>query len=123
MSLAHAQALEEISGGRMKADSIDLLGLHLHTIRHIKHMTESLGFNRVEIVVHLIQSLIIHGHKDGILDVPPPILSRVYQTISRGFVNYLNAKKIVDTRFPFPLAQLLTFFLIAFSVLTPLMFA
>ena len=30
--------------------------------------------------------------------VQPPILSRVYQTLSRGFVNLLNAKKIADTR-------------------------
>ena len=27
---------------------------------------------------------------DGVLKIPPPILSRVYQTISRGFVNLLN---------------------------------
>ena len=39
---------------------------------------------------------------DGVLKVAPPILSRVYQTLSRGFVNFLNAKKIADTRFPFP---------------------
>jgi hypothetical protein len=52
--------------------------------------------------------------------IPPPIASRVYQTISRGFVNLLNAKKITDTRFPFPYAQLITFLLISHTFLTPM---
>jgi len=57
----------------------------------------------------------------GILKIPPPILSRVYQTLSRGFVNLLNAKKITDTRFPFPYAQLISILLLVQMVLTPIM--
>jgi len=48
-------------------------------------------------------------------------LSRVYQTISRGFVNLLNAKKIQDTRFPFPYVQVITALLFLANLLTPLM--
>ena len=54
----------------------------------------------ISFATHLIFTLF-----DGVLAIPPPILSRVYQTLSRGFVNLLNAKKIADTRFPFPYAQ------------------
>jgi len=64
--------------------------------------------------------LITRALDDGVLKVPPPIASRVYQTISRGFVNLLNAKKITDTRFPFPYAQLISFLLFLHTVLTPM---
>jgi len=68
----------------------------------------------------LIQSVITKGLDDGILKIPPPILSRVYQTLSRGFVNLLNAKKIADTRFPFPYAQLITILLFMHLIFMPL---
>merc|ERR1712232_595059 len=72
-------------------------------------------------MLHLVQSLITWSHDNGILKIPPPILSRVYQTISRGFVNLLNAKKITDTKFPFPYAQLIAWLLLLLTFLTPIM--
>merc|ERR1711907_151805 len=77
-------------------------------------------FNRVEVLLHLTQTIITKSLKDNVLNIPPPILSRVYQTLSRGFVNLLNAKKIADTRFPFPYAQLIAFLLFVVTFLTPL---
>merc|ERR1712129_21133 len=62
----------------------------------------------------------INALSNGVINVPPPILSRVYQTLSRGFVNLLNAKKIKDTRFPFPHAQAIAVMILILSVLTPL---
>merc|ERR1712176_1662693 len=70
-------------------------------------------------MLHLLQSLITDSHDKGILKIPPPILSRVYQTISRGFVNLLNAKKITDTKFPFPYVQLMTGLLLVLSLSMP----
>jgi len=64
--------------------------------------------------------LITSAFEDGIIAIPPPILSRVYQTISRGYVNLLNTKKITDTKFPFPYVQLITALLFLHMVLTPL---
>merc|ERR1719446_1319660 len=72
-------------------------------------------------MLHLVQSLITNAYDEGILKIPPPILSRVFQTISRGFVNLLNAKKITDTRFPFPFVQLIAVLLVAFTILTPVL--
>lgn len=68
----------------------------------------------------MIQVLITHNLQIGVLDIPPPILSRVYQTLSRGFVNLLNAVKITDTNFPFPWAQLIYLLLVVHSMFTPL---
>merc|ERR1719321_932766 len=57
----------------------------------------------------------------GVLKIPPPILSRVYQTISRGFVHLLNAKKIQDTKYPFPYVQLIYVLLGLCYIIVPLL--
>jgi hypothetical protein len=54
------------------------------------------GANRVEVILHMTQALITKAQEDGVICVPAPIVSRVYQTLSRGFVNLLNAKKIAS---------------------------
>jgi len=121
MSLAHGCALEEISDYRVQVPAIDVKGLDARTLAHLTDCHKNYHFNKVEIMLHLIQSLIVQAEKDGVLDVPAPILSRVFQTISRGFVNLLNAKKICDTRFPFPFIQLISTLLLFTVFLTPLL--
>lgn len=122
MSLCHGSALEEIAGSDAEeCETIDSFGLDNTTLQHLKECKDVYDFNRVEVLLHLIQSLITKNLDDGILKIPPPILSRVYQTLSRGFVNLLNAKKIADTRFPFPYVQLITILLILHIFMTPLM--
>jgi predicted membrane chloride channel (bestrophin family) len=121
MSLCHGSALEEISGNAVKVESIDAFGLDADTLFHLTECQDVHDFNKVEVMLHLVQSLITWAQDDKvkILPTPPPILSRVYQTISRGFVNLLNAKKITDTRFPLPYAQLIAVLLYMHIFLTP----
>merc|ERR1740117_950566 len=120
MSLCHGSALEEIAGlDRGGLCAIDTLGLDDDTLQHLNECNEVHHFNRVEVLLHLQQSLIVKSLDEGILKIAPPILSRVFQTLSRGFVNLLNCKKISDTRFPFPLAQLISILLFLELVLTP----
>mmetsp|Transcript_65256 Transcript_65256/g.169542 ORF Transcript_65256/g.169542 Transcript_65256/m.169542 type:complete len:607 (+) Transcript_65256:98-1918(+) len=121
MSLCHASALEEISGMDTELDTIDTPGLDYATLRHLKECVEDHGFNKVEVLLHLIQSVITSANEKGLLAVPPPILSRVYQTCSRGYVNLLNTKKITDTKFPFPYAQLICLLLYLHTLLTPML--
>jgi len=122
MSLCHGSALEEIGGEHShKFDTIDALGLDKFTLRHLRECKEVYHFNRVEVLLHMTQTLITWALDEGILNISPPILSRVYQTLSRGFVNLLNAKKITDTRFPFPYAQLLATLIIMHTMVTPLL--
>jgi len=121
MSLCHASALEEIS---LCADApegypcIDIGGLDQRTLRWLKEckFNKELNFNRVEVIIHMIQNLIIEKNEAGVLKVPPPILSRVFQTISRGQVNLANCKKITYTLFPMPYAQLISALLLVWSL-------
>jgi len=126
MSLMHGSALEEIaqsdndpSGGY---DCLDLGGLDITTLKWLKDCKFGEDrFNRVEVLIHMIQNLIVENQDNGVLKIPPPILSRVFQTISRGQVNLANCKKIVYTLFPFPYAQLISWLHIMVCIVTPIL--
>jgi len=120
MSVCHGSALDELKIDQTESyEVLDLLGLDEGTLQMLCN-AKGLGFNRVEVLLHLTQVLVTTAMKKGIIDVPPPVLSRVYQTLSRGFVNLLNAKKIKDTNFPFPHAQAIALLLLLLAVFTPL---
>jgi hypothetical protein len=122
MSLMQGSALDEISDNQLDTyEVLDIHGLDTETLHFLKECKESYQFNRVEALQHMIQVLVTHNHHAGVITIPPPILSRVYQTLSRGLVNLLNAKKIKDTNFPFPYAQVIRLLLIVHSLFTPLM--
>jgi len=119
-SLMHGTALDEISGNiEDRYEVLDVYGLDHGTLKFLKHCQEN-NFNRVEALQHMIQVLVTHNFHAGVLTIAPPILSRVYQTLSRGLVNLLNAKKIKDTAFPFPWAQIILVLLVMHAGFTPL---
>mmetsp|Transcript_56516 Transcript_56516/g.127502 ORF Transcript_56516/g.127502 Transcript_56516/m.127502 type:complete len:486 (-) Transcript_56516:82-1539(-) len=122
MSLCHGSALEEIADTEHLV-AIDVWGLDLSTLQLLAQCKKVHGFNRVELILHLVQTLITKALDDQVVKIPPPIISRVYQTLSRGFVNLLNAKKITDTRFPLPYAQLIGMLLLFHMVSTPFLIA
>lgn len=93
MSLMHATALDEISlTFDSKYEVLDVGGLDVDTLKFLRLCAEQ-GFNRVEALQHMIQVLVTHNFDNGVLSIPAPILSRVYQTLSRGLVNILNVRK------------------------------
>eukprot|EP00439_Symbiodinium_sp_Y106_P085711 s327_g29.t1 len=119
VSHMHESALDEIAGCRDRFPTIDKCSLDDETLRFTATCQDKYGWNRVLSLQHMIQVLITHHIHTGVLNIPPPILSRVYQTLSRGLVNLLNAVKIKDTSFPFPWAQMITCLLAVHTVYTP----
>jgi len=77
--------------------------------------------DRCEILMQWIQRLIADGHVDGAIITAPPILSRVYQELSRGIVNLNNVRKIEQVPFPLPYAQILMWMLVVHWGVTPLL--
>lgn len=123
-SVMHGSALDEICGeGAAGQVCMDITGLDMETLKFLRDCTDVYGFNKVEALQHMIQNLVTYNQQIGVLTIPPPILSRVYQTLSRGFVNLLNAKKIADTSFPFPWAQIILLLILSYSITTPLVVA
>lgn len=51
----------------------------------------------------------------------PPILSRLYQVISDGTLNYAAAAKLALVPFPFPYQNLLAIFLVLFTIYVPVL--
>jgi len=121
MSLMHGFALEEIKDdGKVTYDVLDVMGLDNATLRLLVNMKRRHGTDRVAVIMHMVQMLMTYNMDIGVLNVAPPILSRVYQTLSRGLVNFINAQKISDTMFPFPFAQLTALFVLSQTFLLPI---
>jgi len=77
--------------------------------------------DQCEVLVQWVQQLIIESHDAGVVEVPPPILSRAFQELSRGIVTLNNARKIKDIPFPFPYAQMLVCMLVVHWLVTPML--
>lgn len=121
MSLMHASALWQISGCEEEFDCLDLDGVDSATLDFLWHC-DSCHLNRAEVVLHWIQELITECIGD-VLAVPPPILTRAFQTLSRGMVNLHNARKLADVPFPFALSQASVALLIVSGVGVPVYFS
>lgn len=79
--------------------------------------------NKVELVFQWIQTVIVSHTKTGVLSIPPPILSRVFQELANGMIHFHDASRIATIPFPFPYAQVCDILLLIHWVLTPLVTA
>lgn len=126
-SLMHGSAMEEIQTNLCddyeRFRCIDVEGLDLHSVNWLRKCEGQYKFCRVEVILHMIQVLVTQSLVDGILQIPAPILSRVYQTLSRGLVNLLNARKISDTAFPFMYVQVINALLLSQVMFAPVVMA
>lgn len=113
-SLLWCTGLEQLAGAEFDFQVLDTTGLDPVALDYIRSQP-----NRCEVILQWIQRSINNAVDAGILTVAPPILSRVYQELSRGIVNLNQVQTIIDIIFPFPYAQLVTFSLLIHSVLMP----
>eukprot|EP00443_Scrippsiella_acuminata_P007604 CAMPEP_0115322664 /NCGR_PEP_ID=MMETSP0270-20121206/81523_1 /TAXON_ID=71861 /ORGANISM="Scrippsiella trochoidea, Strain CCMP3099" /LENGTH=487 /DNA_ID=CAMNT_0002742645 /DNA_START=17 /DNA_END=1477 /DNA_ORIENTATION=- len=95
-------------------DVLDLAPLNENGVEFLSEQED-----KVELLVVWIQRLVVSGLDGGIVAVPPPVLSRVFQEISRGVVNLNEVRKISEYLFPFPYAQLTTCILLLHTMLAP----
>merc|ERR1712232_635208 len=96
-SLLFCSALQQVA--MLEDDGFEILnteGFDPESLQYYKNAE-----NRCEVVISWIQRLMVDNIHNGVLSIPPPILSRAFQEISRGFVNLNNVKKIRDFPFPF----------------------
>mmetsp|Transcript_38096 Transcript_38096/g.89236 ORF Transcript_38096/g.89236 Transcript_38096/m.89236 type:complete len:450 (-) Transcript_38096:189-1538(-) len=75
---------------------------------------------KVSVVFQWIQVTIVDNVKSGMLSIPPPILSRVFQQLGEGMVVFHDAAKISEVPIPFPYAQACDFLLLLHWLLTPI---
>lgn len=123
MSLLHGVALNQITCGEQEFVLIDVLGLDDKCLDYITYDCQQFEINRCSVALHWIQVLISAGIERQILVVPPPILSRCYQTLSRGMVHLHRVRTIADVPYPFPLSQCHVVMLLIQSVVLPVLVA
>jgi len=73
----------------------------------------------VHFLMQKVVRLVSRRHKNGGLAAPPPIVSRVFQELSNGFLHFQSANKVATIPFPFPYAQIVQFQLLAFVLSCP----
>jgi len=124
-SLLHALILADLeSEGHVtgeeeafKYELIDVSGIDHASMEELKRA----GNRQVDLVFQWLQSLIVEGQQSGVLVVPPPILSRVFQELNAGIMEYHKTLSLAEIPFPVPYTASTQVVLILHWLLTPIM--
>jgi len=127
-SLLHGLALQDLANWNSSAAEegasvdvdipvIDLPGSFEE--KDLKLLKDSEADERVGLVQSWIQVLIVKGMKEDILSTPPPIITRLYQQIGDGMVEFTAALRLAHIPFPFPYSQVCQLMLILHWFCTP----
>lgn len=98
-------------------DGIDLMVLSIPSPEEVRALEQSHDKPNT-ICLWIIQGVIIMTRKK-LLDIPPPILSRIFQELSNGMLGFNQAHKVALVPFPFPFAQMVSLLLIIFYIAIP----
>lgn len=99
------------------ARDMNLAVLHAPSPEEIKLLATS--HDKVHTICLWITQAIMVEVRHGILDAPPPIVTRIFQDISTGVLGFHQALKVAHVPFPFPFAQMVAFLLIVFYIIVP----
>eukprot|EP00928_Gymnodinium_smaydae_P087058 TRINITY_DN71400_c0_g1_i1.p1 TRINITY_DN71400_c0_g1~~TRINITY_DN71400_c0_g1_i1.p1 ORF type:complete len:680 (-),score=82.54 TRINITY_DN71400_c0_g1_i1:56-2095(-) len=116
MSMMHCAALRTVSEC---SEEFELLNMEGVEIRSIEYLAEA--DDKCEVILHWIQKLIVTNLDAGVIEIAPPIVSRVFQELSNGIIDVQGTKKIAEVPFPFPYAQSISILLIIHFLATPVM--
>jgi len=116
-SLLHATALEDIAD--LRDENFPVIDIESLCQKSIMKLQSMQGRCKVELVYSWVNALIVESLSTGLLNVPPPILSRVFQEMEKGMVEYNQVLQIMDIPFPFPYAQVSVVLLIIYFMFTP----
>jgi len=124
LSMLNAAALAELEKGDRHLPT-DLAHHDFTLIDPLALDAESLGAiraaeDRVELLCAWIQQLLIENIETGVLTVPPPLLTRSFQQMAGGLIQFHNAMKLACVSIPFPYAQACDWLLILYTLLCPL---
>lgn len=126
LSLLNALILTELSCGtpddseedcgvaKLTFAVLDLESLDRQSLAHIQGSKR-----KIDVVFQLLQRLFVENVKLGVLNLPPPLLSRVLQEFSTGMDRYEDCLKIVHVPLPFPYIAAIEVLLIVHWCISP----
>lgn len=123
-SMLHAAALAEIEDSNSEEISdISAFSFPLIDPEGVDHASLAVIKDsncKVELLYQWIQQVIVENVQFGVLDIPPPILSRVFQELGSGMTALSDAIKISSIPLPFPYVQCCDLLLAMHWCLVPL---
>lgn len=118
-SLMHAMALEEIAS--LKDENFPLIDIEGFNQEDLSLLSgEEAQGNKVQVIMSWIKVYIAAAFDCGLLNVPAPILTRVFQELGAGQVRYHDAQQVAIWPFPFPYTQMNMILIYMFMVVTPI---
>lgn len=118
-SLLYCASLQQIAVLEDEAfEVMNLDGISEESLHYLSNAPE-----KTLVILQWMQRLVVANCANGVISAPPPVVSRIYQELSRGIVNIVNAQKITDIVFPFPYAQMVSVMLIISTLATPIVMA
>lgn len=112
MSILFASCLHRVSSSEhMLLEIIDHAGVDSNVLSWMADKPE-----KCEIILQWMQRLIVANLDKGVITIPAPILSRVFQELGTGIVHINSARRIKDIPFPFPFAQMISVLLIIHAI-------
>lgn len=120
-SMLHACALADIEDteqqDRIVAFTYELIDADAIDEQSLNVVRQS--DSKVELVFTWIQQLVVENIDTGVLTIPPPILTRAFQELANGMIQFHEALKISTIPFPFPYAQACDCLLIMHLLIVP----
>lgn len=116
--LADLEAEGHITGNEhaFSYELIDVKGIDPESLVHLKDS----GPRQIDLVYQRIHSVIMEAQASGVLTVPSPILSRVFQELNNGIMEYHRTLAPAEVQFPAPYKEATHAVLLAHWILTPI---
>jgi len=76
--------------------------------------------DRCEIIEQWLEKLVVQNMRNGVLPIPPPIISRVFGDFSQGILLLGDLEVYSDFPLPFPFAQMTAILLLFHFFITPI---
>lgn len=125
VSMLHAVVLMDLSANHLgkedpkssrafELELIDAEGIDRESLLSINEAEE-----KVELIFHWINQLVVENNHRNTFSVAPPILSRAFQELAGGMVRYHEAMRIARIPLPFPYVQTLELLLVLHWFATP----
>jgi predicted membrane chloride channel (bestrophin family) len=116
-SLLFAVSLSEVTG--RESDISDLGVVDVHEFDEITLNRVQAAKHRPQIVCQMIQTLIVNQISSGVLNIPPPILTRAFQEQSNAMIQFHEVCTCRQVPFPFPFVIVSEVLLIVHWIATP----
>jgi len=107
--------VEEVKEHMSDLDVIDPKGLGDPMLSYV-----SSEHCKVEMVFHWIQKYMCQNLSSGVMDAPPPVVSRAFHELANGMVHFEDCRKVCLIPFPFPYAQSSLWLMVVYWFITPL---